>query len=88
MKLFSGSSNRPLAEKIAIELKTKVSPSEIFVFPDGERRIQIQDTVVDEDVVIIQPTTPPAEIHYFELFFWQTRRKEVARKVLPLSYRI
>ncbi|MEK7605716.1 MAG: ribose-phosphate pyrophosphokinase [Patescibacteria group bacterium] len=80
MKLFSGSSNRPLAEKIAIELKTKVSPSEIFVFPDGERRIQIQDTVVDEDVVIIQPTTPPAEIHYFELFFLADAAKRSGAK--------
>lgn len=80
MKLFSGSANKPLAEKIAKELKIKISPSEIFIFPDGERRIQIQDSVVDEDVVIIQPTTPPAEIHYFELFFLADAAKRSGAK--------
>lgn len=69
MRLFSGSANRPLAKKIANELDITVSPAEIFVFPDGERRIQIQDIVVDEDVVIVQPTTPVVDTHYFELFF-------------------
>lgn len=69
MKLFSGNSNKPLAEKVAKELGIKVSPVEIFIFPDGERRIQLQERVVDEDVVIIQPTTPPVDTNYFELFF-------------------
>lgn len=69
MKLFSGNSNKPLAEKIATKLGIDVSPVEIFIFPDGERRIQIQENVVDEDVVIVQPTTPPVDTSYFELFF-------------------
>lgn len=69
MKLFSGNSNKPLAEKIAAKLGIDVSPVEIFIFPDGERRIQIQENVVDEDVVIVQPTTPPVDTSYFELFF-------------------
>jgi len=69
MKIFSGSANQPLASKIANQLNSSVSPSEIFIFPDGERRVQIQEKVVDQDVVIVQPTTPPTEIHYFELFF-------------------
>lgn len=69
MKLFSGNSNKPLAEKIAAKLGINVSPAEIFIFPDGERRIQIQDRVVDEDVIIVQPTTPPVDTSYFELFF-------------------
>ncbi len=69
MKLFSGNSNKPLAEKIAAKLGINVSPAEIFIFPDGERRIQIQDRVIDEDVIIVQPTTPPVDTSYFELFF-------------------
>lgn len=69
MKLFSGNANKPLAEKIAHELGLSVSPVEIFIFPDGERRVQIQERVVDEDVIIVQPTTPPVDTHYFELFF-------------------
>lgn len=68
MKLFSGSSNKALAEKVAQELGLKLSPVEIFIFPDGERRIQLQENVVNEDVVIVQPTTPPVDTSYFELF--------------------
>jgi len=68
MKLFTGSSNKPLAEKIVSYMEMEVSPSEIFIFPDGERRIQVQERVVDEDVVIIQPTSSPVDTNYFELF--------------------
>lgn len=49
-------------------MEMKVSPSEIFIFPDGERRIQVQERVVDEDIVIIQPTSSPVDTNYFELF--------------------
>ncbi len=69
MKVFSGSSNKPLADKIAKALKTKISPCEIFIFPDGERRVRILENVVDEDVVIIQTTSPNPDTYYIELFF-------------------
>ncbi len=69
MKLFSGSSNVSLAEKIATELGIPLSPLEIFVFPDGEKRVQVQVDVVDEDCVIVQSTATPAAENYMELFF-------------------
>ncbi|MDQ5900657.1 MAG: ribose-phosphate pyrophosphokinae, partial [Patescibacteria group bacterium] len=69
MKIFSGSSNKPLAEKIAKEFERSLSPLEIFIFPDGEKRVQVQVPVVDEDVVIIQSTATPAAENYMELFF-------------------
>lgn len=69
MKVFSGSSNKPLAEKIAKKLNLKLSPVEIHIFPDGERRIRILEKVVDEDVVIVQTTSPAPDKNYMELFF-------------------
>ncbi|OGH05223.1 MAG: hypothetical protein A2W22_01215 [Candidatus Levybacteria bacterium RBG_16_35_11] len=69
MKIFSGTSNKPLAQKIAEKLNLKLSPLEIFVFPDLEKRIRVLDKVVDEDAVIIQPTSTPADNNYMELFF-------------------
>ncbi len=69
MKVFSGSSNKPLAEKVANNLGLKLSPCEIFIFPDGERRIRILEKVVDENVVIIQTTSPLPDKNYMELFF-------------------
>lgn len=69
MKIFSGSSNKPLAEKIAQSLGLQLSPIELHVFPDGERRIKLNDTVVDEDTVVVQSTATPVDQNYTELFF-------------------
>ncbi|GEM_PF-26610 len=69
MKIFSGSSNIPLAESIAKELNLQLSPIEIHVFPDGERRIKLNADVVEEDVVLIQSTATPVDQNYMELLF-------------------
>src|SRR6266576_569153 len=69
MKIFSGSSNKPLAEKIACELHLTLSPVEEFIFPDGERRVRIGENVVEEHCVIVQSTSTPVDEHYMELFF-------------------
>src|SRR3989344_6224065 len=69
MKVFSGSSNKPLVEKIAKQLNTSLSPFEIFIFPDGERRIRAIDRVVGQDTVVIQSTSPNPDTAYMELFF-------------------
>ena len=69
MKLFSGSSNRPLAEAIAEAITTKVSPIETMIFPDGERRVKLNTKVIEEDTVVIQSTNTPVDQNYIELFF-------------------
>jgi len=69
MKIFSGSSNKPLAQKIAQQLKIELSPLEIFVFPDGEKRVRVIDGVVEQDCAIIQSTSNSADSNYIELFF-------------------
>ena len=68
MKIFSGSSSSELTKKVAKVLEIPVSPIENFIFPDGERRIQILENVVDEDVVVIQSTNTPVDGNYIELF--------------------
>lgn len=69
MKIFAGSSNRELAQKIAAQLHTDVSPLEIHVFPDGEKRIRVLENVLDIDCVVVQSTINPTDSHYMELFF-------------------
>ncbi len=69
MKIFSGSSNKPLAEDIARHLDIPLSPVEVFIFPDGERRVRIEENVVDEDTIVVQSTSTPVDNHYMELFF-------------------
>jgi ribose-phosphate pyrophosphokinase len=69
MKLFSGSSNPRLAAKIAEALRIQVSPIETMIFPDGERRVKLNDAVVEEDTIVIQSTNTPVDQNYIELFF-------------------
>ncbi len=69
MKIFSGSFNKPLAEKIADHLGLILSPVEVFVFPDGERRIKLNERVVDDDTIVVQSTATPVDNSYTELFF-------------------
>lgn len=68
MKVFSGSSNKPLAEKVARNLNLKLSELEIHTFPDGEKRIQIKENLVEQDAVLIESTNPPVNLNYMELF--------------------
>ena len=69
MKIFSGTSNKPLAQKIAKNLGLSLSSLEVFIFPDGEKRIRILDKVLDEDVCVVQSTSSPTDVNYMELFF-------------------
>ncbi len=69
MKIFSGTSNKPLAENLAKDLGVALSPLEVFIFPDGEKRIRILDKVLDEDVLVVQSTSKPTDENYMELFF-------------------
>jgi ribose-phosphate pyrophosphokinase len=69
MKIFSGIASEELAKKIAKELKTKLGRLENYTFPDGEKRIRVVDKVVDQDCVVVQSTSTPADKNYMELFF-------------------
>jgi ribose-phosphate pyrophosphokinase len=69
MMIFSGTSNRDLAEKIAKNLNLQLSGLEVFVFPDGEKRVRVLDKVLDEDVVVVQSTSTPVDENYMQLFF-------------------
>lgn len=54
MRILSGSSNEPLAQKIAEKLKTTLVPVEISTFPNGEKRVWISDSVKGETIAIVQ----------------------------------
>ncbi len=69
MKIFAGSANKPLTEKIAYSLSLSISELEIHIFPDGEKRARVLESVLDEDCVVVQPTAPPVDANYMELFF-------------------
>lgn len=68
VKVFSGSASKHLAVIVAKTLGIPLSEVEHHVFPDGEQRIQLQEDVVDQDVVVIQSTGIPTDQNYIELF--------------------
>lgn len=67
IKLFSGNSNRPLAEAIARELKLELGNLEVGHFSDGETSVHIGETVRGRDVFIIQSTSYPVNENLMEL---------------------
>ncbi len=67
MKLFSGTSNLPLAQAVAQKLGLPLSSSEIIRFADSETRVKIDDHVKGEDVFVIQSTSTPVDQNLIEL---------------------
>lgn len=88
MKIFSGTSNKPLAEKIALELGIPLSPLDMFTFPDGEKRIRVEERVVDEQCIVVQSTSTPAAENYMELFFIvdALKRSGAAQVIVVMPY--
>ena len=58
IKIFSGTSNRPLAEAICKELGTELGNAEVGAFSDGENFVSIYETVRGSDVFVVQSTCP------------------------------
>ena len=67
LKMFAGSSNWTLAEKIAKRIGKPVSECTLKRFSDGEIFFQIDENIRGMDVFIIQSTNPPAA-NLMELF--------------------
>ncbi len=59
MKIFSGSSNRRLAEEVARYLRMPLGDIKISRFADGEIYCRLEETVRGYDVFLIQPTSNP-----------------------------
>jgi ribose-phosphate pyrophosphokinase len=67
MKVFSGSANRELAQRICEKVGIPLGQATISSFPDGETYVRIEENIRGRDVFIIQPTSPPTNQHLMEL---------------------
>src|SRR6202023_2886685 len=67
MKVFSGTANRELAERICKYIGIPLGQATISSFPDGETYVMIEKNVRGRDVFLIQPTSPPSNEHLMEL---------------------
>lgn len=102
LKIVSGNSNRPLADRVASclgfhasspsHLGTAVTNCAVSKFNDGETSIQINESVRGKDVYIIQSLCAPTNDNLLELIFLISSAKRASAKrvtgIIPFfSYR-
>ena len=66
-KVFSGNSNRALAEKVCSHLNVSLGEALVGQFSDGEVRVEVQENVRGMDVFVIQSTCAPINQNLIEL---------------------
>lgn len=82
LKIFSLSSNRPLAEKIAAEVGVELGSVSSTQFSDGEIKINIDESIRGDHVYIIQSTSCPVNDHLMELLIMIDALKRASAKTI------
>jgi ribose-phosphate pyrophosphokinase len=88
LKIFSGNSNRPLAEDICKYLGTTLGAANVGRFADGEINVQIDENVRGCDCYVIQPTCRPVNENLVELLIMidALRRASAGRITAVVPY--
>ena len=88
LMLLCGTANPELGRRIAEDVGVPLAPMEITRFADGEYDVKIGESVRGHDVFVIQPTCPPVNENYMELFVTldALRRASAARINAVLPY--
>ena len=84
MKIFSGNSNRSLAEDICKYLGKSLGKLDIKKFSDGELSIAFEENIRNEDVFIIQSTNPPSENILELLLILDAAKRASAKSVVAV----
>src|SRR5271169_3614183 len=88
LKIFSGNSNRPLAEDICRYLGTSLGAATVGRFADGEINVQIDENVRGCDCYVVQPTCRPVNENLVELLIMidALRRASAGRITAVVPY--
>jgi len=78
--VIPGPASVELGRKIAEVLKIKTVPVEFKRFPDGESYIRFEGNVKNEDIVIVQTTSPPQNENLVQLFLMADNAKDMGAK--------
>jgi len=81
LRIFTGNSNRDLAERIAAKLEIPLGVAEVGRFSDGEISVKIGENVRGTDVFIIQSTHPPADNLLELLIMIDAARRASAKRI-------
>lgn len=85
MLLILGPASQGLGKKIAELLKVKTIDVVFKRFPDGENYIRLEGEVENEEVAIVQTTSPPQDSHLLQLFLMADTAKDLgAKKVVAV----
>ncbi|GAA0177379.1 ribose-phosphate diphosphokinase [Clostridium sediminicola] len=88
LKVFSGNSNKPLAEEIARNLGVNLGNSVVSTFSDGEISVITEETVRGYDVFVVQATNEPVNNNLMELLIMidAYKRASAARITAVIPY--
>jgi ribose-phosphate pyrophosphokinase len=78
MKIFCGSSNKPLAEEICKFVGVPLGETRLQRFSDGEVHFQLLENVRGADVFLVQPTCDPVDQHLVELLIMMDALKRAS----------
>ncbi|MHC4417716.1 MAG: ribose-phosphate diphosphokinase [Planctomycetota bacterium] len=82
LKIFTGSSNAPLAAAVCRYLEIPLGGARIDRFPDGEKGIRVEDDVRGRDCFVVQSTCKPVDENLVELLIYlDCLRRASARRV-------
>ena len=82
LRIFSLNANRPLAEKIAKVVGTKLGEGTVRQFSDGEIQMNIEESIRGDHVYIIQSTNAPVNDHLMELLIMIDALKRASAKTI------
>jgi ribose-phosphate pyrophosphokinase len=82
LKVFSGTSNPELTLDVCKYLDISVGGAKVDCFPDGERRIKLEDDVRGRDCYVVQSTCSPVDANLLELLiFLDCLKRASARRI-------
>lgn len=67
IKIFSGTANKGLSERIAQYLNVGLGKVTLGTFPDGEISCKIEEDIRGRDIFLVQPTCPPVNDNLMQL---------------------
>jgi ribose-phosphate pyrophosphokinase len=88
LRIFAGSSNRPLAERVVREMGIELGQASVDRFSDGEVSVEIEENVRGEDVFLLQSTCAPTNDNLMELVILADamRRSSASRITAVVPY--
>jgi ribose-phosphate pyrophosphokinase len=82
MIVLPGPASQDLADRLAFQLKSRLIPVISKKFPDGENYIRIEGDLQNQDVIIVQTTSPPQDERLIQLFLLASAaRDQEAKKI-------